>query len=95
MDLRYDLTVVRQNGRGLNAGRNAQLPFGGRSVLLNTFTQTPAYAGLRAYNLGEPVPEGTARQSGVISRREGLLNSVHGLLFPCRILRSGAEERQK
>jgi hypothetical protein len=66
MDLRHDLTVVRQNGRGLDAGRNALLPIGSRCVLLDTFTQTPAHAGLRAYNLIEPAPERTAGQSGVI-----------------------------
>jgi hypothetical protein len=40
MDLRHDLTVVRQNGRGLDAGRNALLPLGSSSVLLGTFTST-------------------------------------------------------
>src|SRR5215510_3326551 len=69
VDLRHDLTVVRQNGRGLDAGRNALLPLGSRSVLFDTFTQTPANAGLRAYNLSEPTPERAAGQSGVIPRR--------------------------
>src|SRR5215510_3862800 len=91
MDLRHDLTVVGQNGRGLDAGRNAQLPPGSRSVLLDTFTQTPAHAGLWAYDLSEPVPERAAGQSGVIPRRWCLLNTTHGLLFQCRILRRGAE----
>src|SRR5215813_3468473 len=95
MDLRHDLSVVRQNGRGLDASRNALLPLGSRSVLLDTFTQTPAYAGLRAYDLSEPSPERTAGQSGVIPRRWCLLNAIHGLLFQCRILRRGAEERQQ
>src|SRR5215510_12639236 len=95
MDLRHDLTVARQNGRGLDAGRNALLPIGSRSVLLDTFTQTPAYAGLRAYNRSEPSPERTAWQSGVVPRRWSLLNAIHGLLFQCRILRGGAEERQQ
>src|SRR5262245_44662472 len=91
MDLRHDLTVVRQNGRGLDAGRNALLPLRSRSVLLDTFTQTPAHAGLRAYNLSEPTPERTAGQNGVIPRSWCLLNATHGLLFQCRILWGGAE----
>src|SRR2546428_793991 len=74
MDLRHDLTVVTQNGRGFDAGRNALIPLGSRSVLLDTFPQTPAYAGLRAYNLSEPIPERKAGQSGVISARAARRN---------------------
>src|SRR5262245_10629099 len=90
MDLGHDLAVVRQNGRGLDAGRNALVPLGSRSVLLDTFTQTPAHAGLRAYDLSEPIPERTAGQSGVIPRRGCLLNTKNSSVFKRRILRRGA-----
>jgi hypothetical protein len=60
MDLRHDLTIVRQNGRGFNAGWNALLPSGRCFVLFDTFPKAPAYACLRAYHLIEPIPEWAA-----------------------------------
>src|SRR5262249_34734994 len=81
IDLRHKLAVVRQNGGGLDAGRNSLLPIGSHCVQVDTFTQTPAHAGFRAYNLSEPGPEWTVGQSGVISRRRCLLNAKHGSVF--------------
>src|SRR5262245_45417976 len=91
VDLRHDLSVVRQNGHGFDAGRNAILPIGSRPVIFDTFSQTPAHAGLRAYNLTEPAPERAAGQSRIIPSRECLLNTIHGPVLQRRILRGGAE----